>query len=52
MKKASRNLVLRGETLRTLADTDLSRVAGGNDSNLKQCPMGIVVPMASAQCIR
>jgi hypothetical protein len=38
MKKASRNLVLRSETLRTLANMDLSHVAGGDDSGAKQCP--------------
>ena len=32
MKKTARKLVLRSETLRVLADIDLSRVMGGGDS--------------------
>jgi hypothetical protein len=36
MMKANRNLVLRRETLRTLANRDLVRVAGGADSGTTQ----------------
>jgi hypothetical protein len=32
MKKASRKLVLRSETVRTLANVDLARAIGGIDS--------------------
>jgi hypothetical protein len=35
MKKASRNLVLRSETVRTLGNLDLSRVIGGGDAALQ-----------------
>lgn len=38
MKKTSRKLVLRSQTLRVLADIDLTRAAGGLDSANGQCP--------------
>lgn len=38
MKKTSRKLVLRGQTLRVLADIDLTRAVGGLDSANGQCP--------------
>ena len=41
MKKTARKLVLRSETLRLLADIDLSRVMGGGDSRNGQC-LGVV----------
>jgi len=37
MKKTSRKLVLRSETLRALANMDLARVVGGFDSGTKVC---------------
>jgi hypothetical protein len=42
MKKTSKNLVLRSETLRTLVRLDLAHVAGGVESGTQsgafQCP--------------
>jgi len=38
MKKTPQKLVLRRETLRTLANMDLSRVVGGLDSGAEPCP--------------
>jgi hypothetical protein len=38
MKKTFRNLVLRSETLRTLANMDLARAFGGLDSGTEPCP--------------
>jgi hypothetical protein len=38
MKKSPRNLVLRSETLRTLANMDLERAVGGIDSGAAPCP--------------
>lgn len=49
MKKASRNLMLRSETLRTLGDMDLSRVAGGNYSNAAPCAAVIVYQSGDKQ---
>jgi hypothetical protein len=37
-KKTPRKLVLRSQTLRVLADLDLSRALGGFDSGDAQCP--------------
>jgi hypothetical protein len=37
MKKTPRKFVLRSETLRTLANTDLARAVGGFDSGGNQC---------------
>ena len=39
MKKSTRKPVLRSETLRTLANMDLSPAVGGFDSGAKQCPV-------------
>jgi hypothetical protein len=39
MKKTPRKLVLRSETLRTLANMDLMRAVGGVDSGAEQCPV-------------
>ena len=52
MKKASRNLVLRSETLRTLASIDLVSVAGGGESSDKQCPKAIAFESGDFQCPR
>ena len=38
MKKIPRKLVLRSQTLRVLADIDLTRAVGGLDSQNVQCP--------------
>jgi len=38
MKKPSRKLVLRRETLRTLANMDLTRAVGGIGSGAEPCP--------------
>ena len=37
MKKTLRKLVLRSETLRMLADTELARIVGGLESGAVQC---------------
>jgi len=37
-KKSPRKLVLRSQTLRVLADLDLSRAVGGFDSGNAPCP--------------
>jgi hypothetical protein len=37
MKKISRKLVLRSETIRMLANMDLARAVGGFNSNATQC---------------
>lgn len=37
MKKPFRKLVLRGQTLRVLADIDLARAIGGGDSGNAPC---------------
>jgi hypothetical protein len=50
MKKASRNLLLRSETLRTLATMDLARVAGGNDSGDAQSAKVVAVDSGDFQC--
>ena len=40
MKKASRKLVLRSETLRTLANMELAHAVGGVvETGAKQCPV-------------
>ena len=60
MKKTPRRLVLRSETLRTLANMDLARAVGGVDSGaapcaaiydtgLKNCPSWAAV-VATAAC--
>ena len=41
MKKTSRKLVLRSQTLRVLADIDLTRAVGGLDSGNMQCPAAV-----------
>lgn len=41
MKKTLRKLVLRSETLRMLADTDLARVVGGLESGPVQYPAAL-----------
>ena len=38
MKRTPRKLVLRSETLRTLANMDLMLAVGGNDSGAEPCP--------------
>jgi hypothetical protein len=50
MKKASRNLVLRSETLRTLANMELARAVGGADSGDKQCPAAVAADSGAFQC--
>jgi hypothetical protein len=61
MKKTPRRLVLRSETLRTLANLDLARAVGGIDSGAapcaavsqsgdKQCTGGAAVVIATAAC--
>ena len=50
MKKTARKLVLRSETLRTLADLDLSRAVGGFDSAAAPCPHQGVVDSGAAVC--
>ena len=61
MKKTLRKLVLRSETLRTLANMDLARAVGGIDSGaepcgalldtgLKACPTGVAVVIPTAAC--
>ena len=54
MKKASRNLVLRSETLRTLVNLDLARVVGGVESGTNsgdfQCIKKIANQSAAAPC--
>jgi hypothetical protein len=50
MKKTPRKLVLRSETLRTLADLDLSRAVGGLDSGVATCPNRDVVDSGPAVC--
>ena len=54
MKKASRNLVLRSETLRTLAGLDLARVAGGVESGTQsgafQCSKVVAFDSGRTHC--
>jgi hypothetical protein len=50
MKKTPRKLVLCSETLRTLANMDLTRVVGGFDSGEFQCPNRGVVDSGPAVC--
>lgn len=38
MKKTSRKLMLRSQTVRMLADLDLARAVGGLDSGNVRCP--------------
>jgi hypothetical protein len=39
MKKPPRKLVLRSQTLRALAEIELTRATGGLHSNNAQCPV-------------
>lgn len=50
MKKASRKLVLRSETLRDLANMDLARVVGGIQSGDKPCPLVVAPETGDHQC--
>jgi len=48
MKKTPRKLVLRSQTLRVLANTDLARAFGGLNSGDVRCPA--VVDSGDAAC--
>jgi len=50
MKKTPRRLVLRCETLRTLANLDLARAVGGFDSGDKACQGPVVYQSGDKQC--
>jgi len=50
MKKASRKLVLRTETVRDLSGPDLTRVAGAFDSGDKQGCVVIAVGSGERNC--
>jgi hypothetical protein len=50
MKKTPQKLVLRSETLRTLANMDLARAVGGFDSGDVQCPHQAVVDSGDKAC--
>jgi hypothetical protein len=50
MKKTPRKLVLRSETLRTLANRDLVRIVGGFDSGDKVCEGPAVFDTGAAAC--
>jgi hypothetical protein len=60
MKKTSRKLVLRGQTLRALDSIDLARAVGGLDSDVRcpaaadsgdaACPTGHAAAVATAAC--
>lgn len=50
MKKASRKLVLRSETVRTLANIELARAVGGFDSGKVQCPVVLARDSGDVQC--
>jgi hypothetical protein len=56
MKKTLPKLLLRSETLRTLATMDLARAIGGSNaadavqSGAKQCPAQIVVDSGRIDC--
>jgi hypothetical protein len=50
MKKANRNLLLRSETLRTLANMELARAIGGIDSGDFQCPAVAAAESGAFQC--
>jgi hypothetical protein len=50
MKKTPRRLVLRRETLRTLANMDLARAVGGVDSGVATCPNGALVDTGDKAC--
>jgi hypothetical protein len=60
MKKASRKLVLRGQTLRVLGNINLARAVGGLDSDVRcpaaadsgdaACPTGHAAAVATAAC--
>ena len=41
MKKTRPKLALRSETLRTLTDMELTRAAGGVNSDRVQCPVAL-----------
>jgi hypothetical protein len=44
MKKPTKKLVLRSQTVRTLSDIDLTAVAGGADSGDIYCPTSGLAP--------
>jgi hypothetical protein len=50
MKKTSRKLVLRSQTLRVLHDVDLTRAVGGLDSGDAICPTGHAADSGPAIC--
>jgi hypothetical protein len=50
MKKTSRKLVLRSQTLRVLHDVDLTRAVGGLDSGDASCPTGHAADSGAAAC--
>jgi len=50
MKKASRNLVLRSETLRTLTNMELAGAVGGGYSGAKQCAAVLAFDSGDVQC--
>ena len=50
MKQASRNLVLRSETLRTLSNVDLVRAVGGFQSADKPCGLVVVYDTGEHAC--
>jgi len=50
MKKTPRRLVLRSETLRTLANLDLARAVGGVDSGAATCPHQAIVDSGDKAC--
>jgi hypothetical protein len=50
MKKTPRKLVLRSETLRTLANMDLARAIGGFESAAAQCAHQGVIDSGAAVC--
>ena len=55
MKKSTRKLVLRSETLRALVNIDLARAVGGADADVfdsgaKQCPNQALAESGAKQC--
>lgn len=59
MKRTSRKLVLRSQTLRVLHNVDLTRAVGGIDSGISpvvadsgaaECPTGHAAAVATAAC--
>lgn len=51
MKKASRKLVLRSETVRDLAKLDLVRVLGGFQSSDNPCPLVVAYDTGDHACV-